>query len=79
MTVLRHPIERSTKRPRLYPDRVLCDPASRLDDVDDDDDDDDGCQFATRPIYRERKCADTTGTVLVPWAAAISNAKVYIF
>jgi len=79
MTVLRHPIERSTKRPRLYPDRVLCDPASRLDDVDDDDDDDDGCQFATRPIYRERKCADTTGTVLVPWAAAISNAKAYIF
>jgi len=26
--------------------------------------------------YRERKCADTTGTVLVPWAAAISNAKI---
>jgi len=23
----------------------------------------------------ERKCADTAGTVLVPWAAAISNAS----
>jgi len=25
---------------------------------------------------RERKCADTIGTVLVPWAGAISNAKI---
>ena len=27
--------------------------------------------------YRERKCADTIGTVLVPWACQpISNAKI---
>jgi len=29
--------------------------------------------------HMERKCADTTGTVLVPYGLAVSNAKIHIY
>jgi len=32
-----------------------------------------------RQCHRERKCADTVGTVLVPSVLAISSAKIDIF
>jgi len=28
--------------------------------------------------YRERKCADTVGTVLVPWAGHFQCKKIYL-
>ena len=30
-------------------------------------------------LYRERNCADTVGTVLVPWADHFQNAKIQIY